>query len=115
MAIHVLFRGEILTTNHHVSSDLYPVGNSRHLLIAVHYEVYCLQTLTHAQSCFYRLSSLLAFSEEPTNVAPKFGAFGPGGWLHWTSEEEWAVLYAQNIMLVVFVWYLGELPWLQSI
>lgn len=30
------------------------------------------------------------------------------GWYHWTLEEQWAVAYAQNAMLVSFVWYLGK-------
>ncbi|RUS17997.1 hypothetical protein BC937DRAFT_89258 [Endogone sp. FLAS-F59071] len=53
------------------------------------------------------LRSLLAFIGRPTNVAYEFGSFGPEGWLHWTSAEQWAILYAQNIMLFVFVWYLA--------
>ncbi|KAL0077234.1 hypothetical protein J3Q64DRAFT_1640643, partial [Phycomyces blakesleeanus] len=34
-----------------------------------------------------------------------FGGFGERGWLHWTAEEQWALLYAQNFMLIVLVWY----------
>ncbi|KAI8393407.1 uncharacterized protein BYT42DRAFT_550947 [Radiomyces spectabilis] len=36
-----------------------------------------------------------------------FGGFGASGWFHWTHEEQWAVLYGQNFMLIVFVWYLA--------
>ncbi|KAI9276049.1 hypothetical protein BY458DRAFT_454486 [Sporodiniella umbellata] len=36
-----------------------------------------------------------------------FGQFGEHGWYHWTEEEQWAVLYAQNFFLLSFVWYMG--------
>ncbi|KAI8140299.1 hypothetical protein BJV82DRAFT_671729 [Fennellomyces sp. T-0311] len=36
-----------------------------------------------------------------------FGGLGSNGWLHWTREEQWAVLYAQNYMLIAFVWCLA--------
>ncbi|KAG0183213.1 hypothetical protein DFQ29_008573 [Apophysomyces sp. BC1021] len=40
-------------------------------------------------------------------VIELFGSYGSHGWLHWSAEEQWAVLYAQNFMLIVFVWYLA--------
>jgi hypothetical protein len=42
------------------------------------------------------------------NITDAFGKFGTNGWYHWTTEEQWAVTYAQNFMLLSFVWYLGE-------
>ena len=36
-----------------------------------------------------------------------FGSYGSNGWLHWSREEQWAVLYAQNFMLISFVWCLA--------
>ncbi|KAI8076326.1 uncharacterized protein BX664DRAFT_344388 [Halteromyces radiatus] len=33
-----------------------------------------------------------------------FGLFGTQGWLHWTNEQQWAVILAQNFMLIIFVW-----------
>ncbi|GAA5795183.1 hypothetical protein HPULCUR_000537 [Helicostylum pulchrum] len=36
-----------------------------------------------------------------------YAIFGMKGWYHWTLEEQWAVAYAQNAMLVSFVWYLA--------
>lgn len=42
------------------------------------------------------------------NISDAFGKFGTNGWYHWTIEEQWAVFYAQNFMLLVFVWYLGK-------
>ncbi|KAI8970791.1 hypothetical protein BDB01DRAFT_731411 [Pilobolus umbonatus] len=41
------------------------------------------------------------------NVSDLFGKFGSNGWYHWTSEEQWALLYAQNFMLIGFVWYIA--------
>ncbi|KAF9303342.1 hypothetical protein BGZ74_003951 [Mortierella antarctica] len=36
-----------------------------------------------------------------------FSSFGAGTpWLEWTSNEQWALLYAQNYTLVVWVWYM---------
>ncbi|KAG0027796.1 hypothetical protein BGZ81_005289 [Podila clonocystis] len=36
-----------------------------------------------------------------------FNSFGAGTpWLEWTSHEQWALLYAQNYTLVVWVWYM---------
>jgi hypothetical protein len=42
------------------------------------------------------------------DISAAFGKFGANGWYHWTVEEQWAVIYAQNFMLVSFVWYLGS-------
>ncbi|CAO3692490.1 unnamed protein product [Rhizopus stolonifer] len=42
-----------------------------------------------------------------TNVSTIFGRFGSNGWYHWTQEEQWAILYAQNFFLLSFVWYLA--------
>lgn len=42
------------------------------------------------------------------SITDAFGKFGLKGWYHWTLEEQWAVIYAQNAMLVSFVWYLGK-------
>lgn len=36
-----------------------------------------------------------------------FGGFGQHGWLHWSHEQQWGVLYAQNFMLICFVWCLA--------
>ncbi|KAL9541791.1 hypothetical protein PS6_010137 [Mucor atramentarius] len=41
------------------------------------------------------------------NITDAFGKFGSNGWYHWTTEEQWAVTYAQNFMLLSFVWYLA--------
>lgn len=41
------------------------------------------------------------------NISDAFGKFGLKGWYHWTTEEQWAVTYAQNFMLVSLVWYLA--------
>ncbi|CEI97849.1 hypothetical protein RMCBS344292_11974 [Rhizopus microsporus] len=41
------------------------------------------------------------------NVSEIFGKFGANGWYHWTPEEQWAVIYAQNFLLISFVWYLA--------
>ncbi|KAI8645616.1 hypothetical protein BD408DRAFT_360915 [Parasitella parasitica] len=41
------------------------------------------------------------------NITDAFGKFGTNGWYHWTTEEQWAVTYAQNFMLLSFVWYLA--------
>ncbi|CAG8501772.1 10188_t:CDS:2 [Diversispora eburnea] len=38
--------------------------------------------------------------------SPIFGSYGKLGWLHWTNEQQWIVLYAQNLTLFAFVWYL---------
>ncbi|KAF9330506.1 hypothetical protein BG006_006536 [Podila minutissima] len=36
-----------------------------------------------------------------------FNSFGAGTpWLEWASNEQWALLYAQNYTLVVWVWYM---------
>ncbi|KAG0245602.1 hypothetical protein BGX31_006961 [Mortierella sp. GBA43] len=36
-----------------------------------------------------------------------FNSFGNGRpWMSWTDEEQWALLYAQNITMVVWVWYM---------
>ncbi|KAF9429528.1 hypothetical protein BGZ94_010368, partial [Podila epigama] len=36
-----------------------------------------------------------------------FNSFGAGTpWLEWTSNEQWALLYAQNYTMVVWVWYM---------
>lgn len=43
------------------------------------------------------------------SMTDAFGKFGANGWYHWTTEEQWAVTYAQNFMLLSFVWYLGKL------
>lgn len=37
-----------------------------------------------------------------------FGLYGETGWLHWSSEQQWGILYAQNFMLVIFVWCTGK-------
>jgi hypothetical protein len=42
------------------------------------------------------------------SVSEVFGKFGAHGWYHWTPEEQWAVIYAQNFLLISFVWYLGK-------
>lgn len=42
------------------------------------------------------------------STSTAFGGYGTGGWLHFTREEQWAVLYAQNFMLICLVWYLGK-------
>jgi hypothetical protein len=36
-----------------------------------------------------------------------FGDLGSTGWLHWDIDIQWAVLYAQNCMMLIFVWYIG--------
>ncbi|CEP15135.1 hypothetical protein [Parasitella parasitica] len=41
------------------------------------------------------------------SITEAFGKFGTNGWYHWTTEEQWAVTYAQNFMLLSFVWYLA--------
>ncbi|ORZ03694.1 hypothetical protein BCR43DRAFT_429587 [Syncephalastrum racemosum] len=41
------------------------------------------------------------------STSTAFGGFGSGGWLHLTRDEQWAVLYAQNFMLICLVWYLA--------
>ncbi|GJJ79029.1 hypothetical protein EMPS_11388 [Entomortierella parvispora] len=35
-----------------------------------------------------------------------FNSFGGSPWLQWSDEEQWALLYAQNYTLVVWVWYM---------
>ncbi|KAF9966406.1 hypothetical protein BGZ70_002422 [Mortierella alpina] len=41
-----------------------------------------------------------------------FNSFGNGtSWLNWTESEQWALLYAQNYTLVVWVWYM---VWMSS-
>ncbi|CAG8755707.1 20063_t:CDS:10, partial [Dentiscutata erythropus] len=34
--------------------------------------------------------------------SPIFGSYGKLGWLHWTNEQQWIVLYAQNLTLFAF-------------
>ncbi|KAI7850620.1 hypothetical protein BDC45DRAFT_546585 [Circinella umbellata] len=41
------------------------------------------------------------------SASQAFGSYGNNGWLHWSREEQWAVLYAQNFMLIAFVWCLA--------
>ena len=41
------------------------------------------------------------------SASQAFGSYGNNGWLHWSREEQWAVLYAQNFMLISFVWCLA--------
>lgn len=50
-----------------------------------------------------------------TGIVPAgdiFGELGATGWLHWNNEVQWAVLYAQNCMLLIFVWYIGMVPFI---
>ncbi|KAI8594616.1 hypothetical protein EDD21DRAFT_314380, partial [Dissophora ornata] len=36
-----------------------------------------------------------------------FNSFGNGSpWLEWSESEQWALLYAQNFTIVVWVWYM---------
>ncbi|KAG0298939.1 hypothetical protein BGZ98_010429 [Dissophora globulifera] len=36
-----------------------------------------------------------------------FNSFGNGTpWLEWTDSEQWALLYAQNLTMVIWVWYM---------
>ncbi|CAM0141394.1 unnamed protein product [Umbelopsis sp. WA50703] len=46
----------------------------------------------------------------PDGVVPAtdiFGELGTSGWLHWDSSVQWAVLYSQNCVLLIFVWYIA--------
>lgn len=59
-----------------------------------------------ASACWHLISlRTLAYTAnaEATQV---FGHFGDAGWLHWSGKEQWAVLYAQNFMLIALVWHL---------
>jgi hypothetical protein len=41
------------------------------------------------------------------NVSDALGKFGMIGWKPWTAEEQPAIAFAQNFVLLVFVWYLA--------
>ncbi|KAG9296240.1 hypothetical protein G9A89_014832 [Geosiphon pyriformis] len=50
--------------------------------------------------------SLYSFDDEQ-HGSFIFGSYGNEVWLHWTLGQQWAVLYAQNCALFIFVWYLA--------
>ncbi|KAI7862736.1 hypothetical protein BDF14DRAFT_1851990 [Spinellus fusiger] len=84
---------------------LMPGKNIEHLTDLGRFMVYfILRFVPLVIMCIAVFSLTLAYSLK-TNVSDIFGHFGESGWLHWTAEEQWAVLYAQNFMLLVLVWY----------
>ncbi|KAI8342242.1 hypothetical protein BD560DRAFT_339084, partial [Blakeslea trispora] len=59
---------------------------------------FCTNICVHIRTLIYILG---------INVSDAFGNIGTNGWYHWTAKEQWAVLYAQNFMLIALVWYLA--------
>jgi hypothetical protein len=53
---------------------------------------------------------LIHFLDGVVPATDIFGELGTSGWLHWDSSVQWAVLYSQNCVLLIFVWYIGMVP-----
>ncbi|CAG8684540.1 17492_t:CDS:10, partial [Dentiscutata erythropus] len=57
----------------------------------------------------YALTDIIRESRRLINglrMVALFGSFGNDGWLRWSYEEQWVLIYAQNCTLFVFVWSL---------
>ncbi|KAH8547609.1 hypothetical protein BGW37DRAFT_514939 [Umbelopsis sp. PMI_123] len=50
---------------------------------------------------------LIHFLDGKVPASQIFGDLGSTGWLHWDIDIQWAVLYAQNCMMLIFVWYIA--------
>ncbi|KAG2187033.1 hypothetical protein INT44_003261 [Umbelopsis vinacea] len=50
---------------------------------------------------------LIHFLDGTVPATEIFGDLGTTGWLHWNNEIQWAVLYAQNCTMLIFVWYIA--------
>ncbi|KAL1926772.1 hypothetical protein VTP01DRAFT_5418 [Rhizomucor pusillus] len=85
---------------------LMPGKNHDHLVSLGRFMVYfVLRFFPVVAMCIiiYALTLAYTANAEATQV---FGHFGDAGWLHWSGKEQWAVLYAQNFMLIALVWHL---------
>ncbi|KAI9484564.1 hypothetical protein BDB00DRAFT_854740 [Zychaea mexicana] len=89
---------------------LMPGKNIEHLTGLVRFMVYfLLRFLPLIIICIiiYTMTLIYSLGIPASQAFGGLGSSDRGGWLHWTREEQWAVLYAQNLMLISFVWCLA--------